>query len=65
MRALFLLLLLANLAFFAWARYLAQPDPGTDPQPLARQIDPQKLRIVAPPLARKGCARGGARLSPF
>jgi SPOR domain len=48
MRAIFLLLLLANLAFFAWARYLAQPDAGTDPRPLARQIDPQKLPIVSP-----------------
>ena len=47
MRAIFLLLLLANLAFFAWARYLAQPDAGADPQPLARQIDPQKLPIVS------------------
>jgi len=56
MRALFLLLLLANLAFFAWARYLAPPDSGSDPQPLARQIDPQKLPIVAPPLARKKAA---------
>lgn len=48
MRAIFLLLLLVNLAFFAWARYLAQPDAGTDPQPLARQIDPLKLPIVSP-----------------
>ena len=64
MRALFLLLLLANLAFFAWARYLAQPDPGTDPQPLARQIDPQKLRIVAPPLARKTAAAAAPSAAP-
>ncbi|HKB54304.1 MAG TPA: hypothetical protein VKD22_09905 [Ramlibacter sp.] len=48
MRTIFLLLLLANLAFFAWARYLAQPDAGSDPQPLGRQIDPQKLPIVSP-----------------
>ena len=49
MRTLFLLLVLANLAFFAWAHYLAQPDSGTDPRPLTRQIDPQKLPIVSPP----------------
>ena len=49
MRTLFLLLLLVNLAFFAWAHYLVQPDSGTDPRPLTRQIDPQKLPIVTPP----------------
>ncbi|MGH8737541.1 MAG: SPOR domain-containing protein [Burkholderiales bacterium] len=59
MRAIFLLLLLANLAFFAWARYYVQPDAGTDPQPLARQIDPQKLPIVSPAPAR-GTAAGAA-----
>ncbi|HUJ85626.1 MAG TPA: SPOR domain-containing protein [Burkholderiales bacterium] len=52
MRTIFLLLLLANLAFFAWAHYLAQPDAGSDAQPLARQIDPQKLPIVSPAPAR-------------
>jgi hypothetical protein len=48
MRALFLLLLLANLAFFAWARYGAPVDGNLDPAPLARQIEPEKLRIVGP-----------------
>lgn len=47
MRTLFLLLVLANLAFFAWSRY-AGPRGAGDPAPLARQIDPEKLRIVAP-----------------
>jgi hypothetical protein len=42
----FLLLLAANLAFFAWARFLAPPDPAVDRAPLARQLEPQKLRIV-------------------
>ena len=51
MRALFLLLLLANLAFFAWASYLAQPDSGIDTRPFHRQISPHKLPIVAPPKA--------------
>ncbi|HEU4646948.1 MAG TPA: SPOR domain-containing protein [Burkholderiales bacterium] len=46
MRLAFLLLLAANLAFFAWARYLAPPDPAMDRAPLARQLEPQKLRIV-------------------
>ncbi len=63
MRTLFLLLVLANLAFFAWARYLAQPDAGSDPQPLGRQIDPQKLPIVSPAAAR-GTSAGAARAAP-
>jgi hypothetical protein len=62
MRALFLLLLLANLAFFAWARYLVQPDAGSDAQPLSRQIDPQKLPIVAPAPAHRAAA--AARAAP-
>lgn len=47
MRALFLLLVLANVAFFAWTRLFA-PGAGTDPAPLARQISPEKLRVVRP-----------------
>lgn len=46
MRALFLLLVAANLAFFAWWFAFAPADPGRDPKPLAQQIDPQKLRIL-------------------
>ncbi len=48
MRALFLLLVLANLAFFAWSRYIAPADAASDPAPLSRQISPEKLRIVGP-----------------
>jgi hypothetical protein len=48
MRALFLLLLLANAAFFAWWRYLSPPETTADPAPLARQIDPHKLKVVKP-----------------
>jgi hypothetical protein len=46
MRLLFLLLLAANLAFFAWMRFLAQPDPAVDRHPQSQQLDPGKLRIV-------------------
>lgn len=46
MRALFLLLLLANLAFYAWSRYGA-PD-AVDPAPAARPIEPDKLKLMAP-----------------
>ena len=59
MRALFLLLLLANLAFFAWAHYWVPQNPGSDARPLGRQIDPQKLPIVAPP-AKAGPASSAA-----
>jgi hypothetical protein len=45
-RLLFLLLLAANLGFFAWTRFLAPPDPAVDRQPLAQQLEPHKLRIV-------------------
>jgi hypothetical protein len=48
MRTAFLILLLANLGFFAWWRYGSPPDAAADPAPLARQIDPEKLKIVAP-----------------
>jgi hypothetical protein len=48
MRAAFLFLLLANIAFFVWSRYVTPADAGVDAAPLTRQIDPQKLRIVGP-----------------
>lgn len=48
MRALFLFLLLANVALFAWFHYLSPPRAATDPAPLTRQIDPEKLRVIAP-----------------
>ena len=47
MRALFLLLLLANLAFYAWSRYGAPAD-AVDPAQAARPIEPDKLKLVAP-----------------
>ena len=54
MRTLFLLLVLANLAVFAWWRYLSPADAGLDRLPLARQIEPEKLKIVpAAELARQ------------
>jgi len=47
-RTLFLLLLLANVAFFAWSRYVSPPEASADPLPLERQIAPEKLRVIAP-----------------
>ena len=47
MRALFLLLLLANVAVYAWSRYGAPADTADAP-PAARQIEPQKLKVIVP-----------------
>lgn len=47
MRLAFLLLLAANLGFFAWARFLASSDQSIDRAPMQRQLEPQKLRIVS------------------
>ena len=48
MRTLFFLLVLANVAFFAWWRFAASPDAGADPLPITRQIEPEKLKIISP-----------------
>lgn len=48
MRALFLLLLAANLGFYAWTQQLEPGEQGRDPEPLARQIEPEQLKIVPP-----------------
>ena len=47
MRALFLLLVCANLAFYAWWRYGAPADAAGS-EPLSRQIEPEKLKVIAP-----------------
>jgi len=47
-RAAFLILVLANVGFFAWWRYGSPTDAAADPAPLARQIDPEKLKVIAP-----------------
>jgi hypothetical protein len=47
MRVAFLLLLFANVAVYAWARY-GTPAETADPAPGARQIEPEKLKLVAP-----------------
>lgn len=47
-RASFLLLILANLAFFAWAQgYFGGAAAGREPQRLGEQLAADKLRIVA------------------
>ena len=47
MRTFFLLLVLANVAFFAWTRFVGGGS-GIDPRPLARQIEPERIRVVSP-----------------
>lgn len=69
MRTAFLLLVLANLAFFAWSRYVAPLDASADPLPLSRQIEPEKLKIIAPadlppPVAQKAAAAPPAAAQP-
>lgn len=49
MRALFLLLIAANLALFAWTRYYAAPDSASDPEPARRQVKPESIRLLAGP----------------
>jgi hypothetical protein len=48
MRALFLFLVLGNIAFFAWTRYIAPAEATVDTAPLGRQISPEKLTILGP-----------------
>lgn len=48
MRTAFLLLVAVNLGFYAWAQQRDPREQGRDPEPLARQIEPEKLRIVPP-----------------
>ena len=47
-RTAFLVLVAANVFLFAWNYALAPPDPGSDPRPLANQIDPGQLKILSP-----------------
>ncbi len=49
MRTIFLLLLAANLGFFAWARYYAPSEAANDPEPLRRQIRPESIRLLSGP----------------
>jgi len=47
LRAAFLLLILANLLFFAWAQgYFGNAGEGREPQRLANQLAPEKLHIT-------------------
>jgi hypothetical protein len=66
MRTLFLLLLLANLGFFAWTRFLGGDGEQRDPRPLKQQVAADQVRILsarelgAPIPAKPEAARGDA-----
>ena len=65
MRAVFLLLVLANAAFFAWTRLAANGGAGADPAPLGRQIQPEKMRVVSPDeLAQATAQKAAAPTAP-
>jgi hypothetical protein len=59
-RTVFLILVAANLAFFAWSRYFPASDPAADGA-IARRNEPEKLKIVPPadPLAAARCLEWG------
>lgn len=47
MRLALLILLMVNVLLFAWGQgYLGTQEAGREPERLARQLAPEKLRIV-------------------
>ena len=50
MKLLFLLLIAANLALFAWQRgaFGVLPDTGREPERIARQVEPDRIRVLTP-----------------
>jgi hypothetical protein len=46
MRTLFLLLVAANLALFAWFQYYSPAESAVDPEPARRQINPDRIRLL-------------------
>lgn len=46
MRITFLLLLTANLALVAWFQHFSPTDGAADPDPVRRQISPEKIRVL-------------------
>jgi hypothetical protein len=69
MRALVALLLLANLAFFAWSQGWLDSVVGMraggdrEPERLARQVRPEMIRIVTPQAAAAAASAAAARLA--
>jgi len=63
MRLVFLLLVFANALFFAWSRYVAPEEASVDRAPLDRQIEPEKLPIIAPPTVSTSTPKAAAALA--
>ena len=51
MKLAFLLLLLANVAVYAWQQgaFGTLPESGREPARVARQIEPERIRVLTPP----------------
>lgn len=47
MRTVFLLLVAANLALYAWFQHYQPADSAADPEPARRQIRPEQIRVLA------------------
>lgn len=47
MRTLFLVLVFANVAFFAW-RYYADHSPSRGADPVTQQLHPERIKLIAP-----------------
>ena len=63
MRVVFLILVLANVFFFAWTRHDASSRSVGKENPFTRQVDPDKLKIVPRPAsaaAADGCLEWGS-----
>ena len=63
-RIAFLALVAANVFLFAWTYALAPADSGSDPRPLANQIDPGQLKILSPQELAAAPAPQAARPAP-
>ena len=63
MRVFFLLLLLGNAAFYAWAHYLRAPVSAQE-RIQQVQITPEKIRLVAAPVAGSTAASAAAPAKP-
>jgi hypothetical protein len=53
-KLLFLLLIAINLALFAWQRgaFGTLPETGREPERLARQVEPERIRVLTPEQAK-------------
>jgi len=67
-KLLFLLLIAANLALFAWQRgaFGTLPDSGREPERVARQIEAERIRVLSPEQSKamREAARAAAAPSP-